>query len=423
MKFSAPLPEKECPTCKKLFMPKTGKQVYCSVACRNSAREHTCQECGRVHRSKRRSRLYCSAACAYAARAREAREARDSQEKIVPGDEARIIYEMYAADFGESEDCDAVTIQIEKALLKYSAEALIAAMNDYEQQWDPQVIPLDAREFFGNLANTAQRFTFEAYLSDETLISAPGSVPKVITKTCPQCGMRFDTTPGPKKYCSRECASVANIKNIGYIHKKRRMAASNKETLSGTICQGEVVPATPVTVECPSPTKSNKTTKSQETPMPEKETKDAKALNKSFPRVLTTMEALMDEFVNAPLIDKVRFITILMPQLKAEDMTPIYQREYPEYLMPGLNAGDTVFHPYYGNIIIRMTVDDVYLRSVVDGKIIEFDRNGIIKDAPKAGRLIFTNRDEYNAHMDEKEAARQRQDSVSDAIKKSKGNA
>lgn len=121
----------------------------------------------------------------------------------------------------------------------------------------------------------------------------------------------------------------------------------------------------------------------------------------------TVMEALQDEFAKAPMELKIKFITTLLPQTDVPRQTEIYRQEYPEYLMPDLDIGSRVYHPYHGVIEIDAEADQ-YLAAHVDGKAIMFDRNGVLKDAPRVGRLIFTSRDEYNAYMDEKEEARRK---------------
>lgn len=373
--------EHTCPACGQDFLG-YGCQKYCGD-CKakysqtyltrhygpsSQLTDKTCPECGKALHGKGKYQTYCSQSCATKAMwAKKKGEGVKVMPKVelMPGDAARNIYDMYVMDFHAKGDRDKAIAQIDKALTRYTDDALTVAMINYERVHDQDSKALTPEAFYGPPYVKSKRAVFEIFLPEEMRLPGDYALPHCYTKECPECGKTFDTAVCQQIYCSEKCAAARDDKNRS---KKPQQKA---QPPSQAILQ---------------PIK-------KETPMQEK----------AYP----IMEALQDEFTKAPMELKIKFITTLLPQTDVPRQAEIYKQEYPEYLMPDLGIGSRVYHPYHGVIEIDAEAGQ-YLAAHVDGKAIMFDRNGVLKDAPQVGRLIFSDREEYNAYMDEKEEARRK---------------
>ena len=62
-------PDKKCPTCGKIFHPRSSKQKYCSMSCYKGYQtkqnyERTCPCCGKKFKARHNYNIYCSKVCA-----------------------------------------------------------------------------------------------------------------------------------------------------------------------------------------------------------------------------------------------------------------------------------------------------------------------------------------------------------------------
>jgi hypothetical protein len=387
--------EHTCPACGQDFLGYSW-QKYCSdckakyseiyltrhYGPKSQSPDKACQECGKA--LHRKDQTYCSQACASNAMwAKKKGKGASVMPKVelMPGDAARNIYDMYVVDFHAKGDRDKAIAQIDKALTRYTDDALTVAMINYDRDRDKSSRVLDPQAFFGPPYSKSKRAVFEIFLPEEMRLPGDHALPHCYTKECPECGKTFDTAMCQQIYCSEICAAARDDKNRS--KKPQQKAQPPNQAILQPI--------------------------KKETTMPEK----------AYPAVQNMMEALQDEFTKAPMELKIKFITTLLPQTDVPRQTEIYRQEYPEYLMPDLDIGSRVYHPYHGVIEVDAEAGK-YLAAHVDGKAVTFDRNGVLKEAPRVGRLIFTSRDEYNAYMDEKEEARRK--AKHDRVAKNWGN-
>lgn len=343
--------QRTCRICGKIYYEsrktKAGR-VYCSEECRSIAHEKICACCGKPFRAEKPDYRYCSRSCsAEGARIFSNKSAiKQGKEEKEKAKTAEYHDRESKKWVGVGEIYDAYTKRIRplpKGWFKYEITPLIKRI-------------LDKGYAVGDLMDAISKYELEIQNGDN--IREPHHI-----------------FFGKEWMMYREYLSSDSIRRAKELRKK-----------------GE----------------ENNSSPMPEVKLPPKEDKSMKGANEEpQPNIIESepqpslLEALIKEFENASLKEKLEFTSHLLPQYSDDGNTELidaYLEAYPDNPLRHIKEDDTVIHILYGEAtVIDVTDSEITVLAMSAGKhsiVDTVQRNGIKIDGSRLQRMLYADIDD-----------------------------
>lgn len=344
-----------CKTCGKIYYHVDRKAKasmgYCSEECRSAALNKICENCGKPFRADKIKRRYCSQLCAgegaqihsYKSAIKQGKEEKMCQEKAKTAEYHDRESKKWV---GVREIYDAYTKRIRplpKGWFKYEITPLIKRI-------------LDKGYAVGDLLDAISKYELDIQNGDN--IREPHQI-----------------------FFGKEWAMYRNYLSSDSIRRAKELRKKGEENNSS-----------------PMP----------EVKLPPKEDKSMKGANEEpQPNIIESepqpslLEALIKEFENASLKEKLEFTSHLLPQYSDDGNTELidaYLEAYPDNPLRHIKEDDTVIHILYGEAtVIDVTDSEITVLAMSAGKhsIVDIvQRNGIKIDGSRLQRMLYADIDD-----------------------------